>query len=112
MSGKVAKLQGVHDLGMMPLDGLNQPMWIDHLALGTGVAKAYTVPTGATKLIFLASFDFYVNYVGVAVVPTGDVVDGTGAEFNPGGIRLLDSTTTAISIIAAAGGMMTILAYF
>jgi hypothetical protein len=115
MSEIVAALRGVWEQdrgGASPLDGIEVPQWIDHLALSANTAKKYTLPAGATKLLFHSNFDFYVNYSGAdAAIPTEDVTDGSGAEFNPGGIRAITPPVLAVSIIAAAGGMITICAF-
>lgn len=54
-------------------------------SLAAGVAEDSTVPTGATKVLFSSTGNFYAKIgTGSAAVP-GDVTNGSAAELNPTG---------------------------
>jgi hypothetical protein len=88
--------------------GLVVPGYVDNLVLTAGVAKTYTIPTGAKVLNFSANADFYVDFLGgTAAVPTADVTDGSGVVLNPGMRSGLTAADT-ISIISPGSCIVTI----
>jgi hypothetical protein len=72
----------------------------DNLVLVANTAKTYTIPTGASVLLFSGTAPFWVNWYTTAVVPSGDVTSGAGQCLNPM-LRGIPDDVTAISIISA-----------
>jgi hypothetical protein len=79
----------------LPLSDYN-----DTIVLAAATAQTVTVPAGATVARFTATGDFWIRLGAVAVIPSGNVVDGTSPVLNPK-IVSLDGVAT-FSIIAAA----------
>jgi hypothetical protein len=52
---------------------------VDAVVLASGVAEAYTVPTGAHALAIIGDGAFYARPNGTAAVPAADVTDGTSS---------------------------------
>jgi len=78
-------------------------------SLAAGVAEDTTVPTGAGKVLFSSTGNFYAKMgTGAAAVP-GDVTDGTAAELNPAG-WVVDAGSI-ISVIAPADCVLTLSYY-
>ena len=86
-------------------------------ALTANVAKTITVPAGANWVIFSAQANLWVNFNGgAAVVPSVDVLDGSGSYYNPppvyigpisaGGVILCPALTT-ISVISNTTWVLT-----
>lgn len=71
--------------------------------LGTGASQAVTVPTGATRVSFASTGNFFVNFTagGTAAVPVANVTNGTASALNPT-TRTLNGLAS-FAIIAAAG---------
>lgn len=83
-----------------------QSVYIDNRVLAANTAEAHTVPVDAagvkaTYVIFSANCDFYADFASTAVVPSGDVTNGSGPELNPTA-RFLANDVTTISLITAA----------
>jgi len=58
----------------------------DHInvqVLASGVAETITTPSGANFVLFSSTSNFYCRANGTAVVPTGDITNGSGSELNP-----------------------------
>jgi len=53
--------------------------------LGTGASQAVTVPTGATRVSFSSTGNFFVKFAagGTAAVPAANVTNGTASALNP-----------------------------
>lgn len=86
------------------------PGYIDARSLAATTNETVTIPTGATKVIFSANGDFYVNpNSGTAAVP-GDVTDGSASEMNPAGYADLTPGGT-FGIIAPAATVVTLAFY-
>jgi hypothetical protein len=68
--------------------------------LAATVAEVVTVPTGATKVIFSATGNFFANLGGVGAIPATEVTNGSGSLLNPE-LRELDGAAT-IGLIAPA----------
>lgn len=95
-----------NDVGSRPI-----PLYVNAHLLAANTAESDTVPAGANMVIISADVDIYVNCNGTATVTT-DTTDGSASELNPSSYCFnTTSTTTAISIIAAAVGHVT-LAYY
>ena len=77
--------------------------------LAAGVAETETIPTGARIVLFSATSNFYLNTRAAAVIPTGDITDGSGPEYNPIA-RLLVAGET-MSLIASTACIVT-MAYY
>lgn len=99
------------------IDGAVQfPTWcrwpsdhVDSKVLAAGVARDATVPTGAKKVLFSCTSNFYAKIgTGAAVVPA-DVADGTAAELNPSGWAV--NPGEVISVIAPANCVITLSYY-
>jgi hypothetical protein len=90
-------------LGVSPTD------WVDAKVLAASTAEAIAVPSGAKKVIFSATIDFYARYnaalAGTAAAVPTDTSDGTACELNPT-IRLLHGVAE-ISVIAADACIVT-----
>lgn len=86
------------------------PDYTNALSLAASTAESFTVPTGANGskaryVSFASTCDFYANYRTTATVP-GDTTDGSASELNPL-IRLVDTSTTTISVISASTCIIT-----
>ena len=62
------------------------------------VAEVVTVPTGAKKVIFSATGNFYANFGAAGAIPATEVTDGSGSLLNPE-MREIDGAAT-IGLIA------------
>lgn len=83
------------------------PTYIDNIVLVANTAKTVTAPVGATHMLFSATGNFMVRWLGTpAAVPGGDVTDGTGVEINPIGRAIggkaVASPATTFSVVAPA----------
>lgn len=74
------KMDGYH---LSPTQAIVQSDYIDISFLATGVAKSFTVPAKANTVLFSSTSNFYLNTRAAAVIPTGDITDGSGPEYNP-----------------------------
>lgn len=84
---------------------LKVPTYCNRHDVAANTAESDTVPSvnsvKATYVFFAATAacqDFYVNYTTTAIVPAGDVTDGTAPDHNPT-VRFILGTST-ISIIS------------
>ena len=93
------------DANHYPCVGFNFSNQVDVRVLAAGVAEVHTVPTGAKKVIFSATADFYVRFGAAAAVPTVDITDGSGSILNPQ-LRSIDAAAT-IGLIAPATCVVT-----
>lgn len=91
------ELDGYHS---SPTQAIRQSDFINVKALAADVAETETVPAGARIVVFSATSNFYLNTRAAAVIPTGDITDGSGPEYNPVS-RLLVAGET-MSLIAPA----------
>ncbi len=89
--------------------GIRRPEWIDAVVLVANVAQVYTIPTGATRLLFSADNDFYANYGAAGAVPSIAVTDGSASEMNPE-LREISGVTT-VGLISPYATKLTICAY-
>ena len=83
---------------------------IDSLVLGAGVATRYAIPTNTAFLLAVSTKDVYLKFGTVtvdAVVPAGDVLDGSASGLNPG-LIIVDPTYTHVSLISAEAAKVTI----
>jgi hypothetical protein len=87
------------DVGLRP-----EPGYITQVSLAANVAERIAVPTGKTVVIFGGTASFWAKPGDSSVTATvgTDVSDGTAAELNPSGWRML--TSTHISIISPTSG--------
>lgn len=69
------------------------------IPLMAGVARSVTVPAGAGTVLFAATAPFWAQYGAAAVLPTGDVLDGTAPELNPAARWIRD--IVQIGLVAA-----------
>lgn len=81
--------------------GIEWPRHVFSSVLTANTNKSFTVPTDAAFVLFSANGDFYVGYDEAATVPSGDTVDGTAHEMNPG-VRYISGLTTVQVISEAA----------
>lgn len=79
--------------------------------LAASVAKTFTVPTGAKKVIFGFTNNTWVNCYTTAAVPAADITDGTSSELNPVSY-LLSSDITSISVLSATAGAIAVAAFY
>lgn len=83
--------------------------YVNARSLAAGVAEDTTVPTGAGKVLFSGTGNFYAKVgTGSAVVP-GDTTDGSAAELNPSGWVV--TAGEIISLIAPAACVVTLSYY-
>lgn len=89
--------------GALPV--LPFPQYVNHLTVT--VAKDATVPALATYVVIVADADVWVaNGTGAAVVPSGDVVDGSGSTLFKAGVispPFRVQATQILSIVSATG---------
>ena len=93
-SGKIA-------IGMVATDH------IDNIVLAAGVAKTYTIPTGAAYLLMSGTALFFARFGGAASIPIADVTDGTGACVAPEFREVPDDITT-VSFISSVNCIVAI----
>jgi len=101
----------VQSTGGTALIGISRPQWTDAVVLVAGVARTYTIPSGATLILFSASMgmDFYVNYTTTATIPGASTSNGTSNELNPT-LRTLGGAAS-ISLISPTSGVVTVSLY-
>ena len=74
------ELDGYHS---SPTQAIRQSDFINVKFLGVDTAETETIPAGARIVLFSSTGNFYLNTRAAAVIPTGDVTDGSGPEYNP-----------------------------
>jgi hypothetical protein len=82
---------------------------VNALVLTAGAAKTATVPANATLAAFSATSQFYVNFFATAVIPSGDITNGSAPELSPT-IRQVESGST-FSVVAPVDCIVTISYY-
>ena len=90
------ELDGYHS---SPTQAIHQSDYIDVAFLAAGTAETFTVPAKAKIVLFSSTSNFYLNTRAAAVIPTGDISNGSGPEYNPCG-RLV-SPGDSLSLIAS-----------
>lgn len=100
------ELDGYHS---SPTQAIRQSDYINVRFLAADTAETETIPTGARIVLFSATGNFYLNTRAAAVIPTGDITDGSGPEYNPI-VRLLVAGETMSLIAPAACTVM--MAYY
>jgi hypothetical protein len=90
---------------------IRQSDYIDVAFLAAGTAEYQTVPTDARIVLFSATSNFYLNarHNTAAVIPTGDITNGSGVEYNP--IARLVTPAEKFSLIASTACIVT-MAYY
>lgn len=83
--------------------------YVNLLDLAANVAESDTPPENAKYVIFSSEGNYWVQIGGTAVVPTGDISDGSAPLFNPS--VLLIENETSISVISESGAKV-VLEYF
>lgn len=95
----------------------NPASYVDIRNFSAKTAESSTVPTdSATDLVakivvFSSTCDFYINTDGTAVIPSGDVTDGSGSVFKPV-IYFLNGIVSTISVIPTTASCDVILEYY
>jgi hypothetical protein len=82
------------------------------LVLAAGVAQAFTVPAEKNKVILsvdLANVALWVNINVAAVIPVGNITDGSAPMLNPAGFEVISGQT--ISCICASACTVSALYY-
>lgn len=74
------EMDGYH---LSPTHAIVQSDYIDVAFLGIDTAESFTVPARANIVLFSSDSNFYLNTRTTAVIPTGDITDGSGPEYNP-----------------------------
>ncbi len=74
------ELDGYHS---SPTYAIPQSDYINVAFLAAGTAESFTVPAKASIVLFSSDYNFYLNTRTVAVIPAGDITDGSGPEYNP-----------------------------
>lgn len=93
MTATIKRIALLLDANSNPCIGLNVPGWVDNLVLAANTAKSYTIPEGAKILNIVADGDYWLAADATAVIPSGDVTDGSGSALNPGLISVVGITT-------------------
>ncbi len=91
------EMDGYHS---SPTQAIVQSDYIDVAFLAADVAESFTVPAKANIVLFSSTTNFYLNTRAAAVIPTDDISDGSGPEYNP--IARQVSPGDALSLIASA----------
>lgn len=99
------RITAIIDPNGRELVGLNVSSHIDARVLTAGVAQSHTVPPEAKSVMFSSTGDFYVNFSGMASIPSENITDGSASMLNPQ-LRAI-GTATAISLIAPADCVVT-----
>ena len=102
-------LISILDANGYPLVGFNSSDCVDTRVLAATVAEVITVPTGAKKVLFSSTADFYVKFGAAAAIPVADITDGSGSELNPK-LRSIEGSAT-IGIISPTSCVVTIAFY-
>jgi hypothetical protein len=79
--------------------------YVDAKSLAAGIAETITVPSGAVKILFSCTGNFYVKHAAAATIP-GDVADGSAAVLNPSGWVV--TAADEIGVIAPADCVLTL----
>jgi hypothetical protein len=74
------EMDGYH---LTPTQAITQSDYINVAFLGVDTAESFTVPAKASIVLFSSDSNFYLNTRAAAVIPTGDIIDGSGPEYNP-----------------------------
>lgn len=69
--------------------------------LGAGTAESYTVPAGAKYALITSALPFYGCLSGTAVVPTGEITDGSGSFYVAAGMQCKLGSGRTLSLIRA-----------
>lgn len=112
----VPRNQGVQVPGLWPA-----ATWIDARVLAAGVAESYTIPAdasgnkGTMLRINSNAGPLYVNFNGTAVVPVGDVNDGTSSiilRTDIGPVLIVAPLSTAVlSMLSPGASIVTLEAW-
>ena len=100
------ELDGYH---LSPTQAIRQSDYINVRFLAAGVAETETVPTGAGIVLFSSTANFYLNTRATAVIPTDDIIDGSGPEYNP--IARVLTAGETMSLIASTNCIV-MMAYY
>jgi len=71
---------------------LRTPQWVDQVSV-SAINNAYTIPTGATKVVINGLSNYYVRADSAAVIPAAGKTDGTGSFLNPTQLDVRGITT-------------------
>jgi hypothetical protein len=71
--------------------------------------RSLDVPTDARFALFNSSADIWVKIDGTAIIPTSDILDGTGSELNPV-LRYIGSSSK-IGVISSSQTILTVMFY-
>ena len=91
------EMDGYHS---SPTQAIVQSNYIDVAFLAADTVESFTVPAKAKIVLFSSNANFYLNTRAAAVIPIGDITDGSGPEYNP--IARQVSPGDTLSLIAPA----------
>ena len=100
------ELDGYHSSATQAIPQSN---YIDARVLAADTAESPEVPAKAKIVLFSSTGNFYLNTRAAAVIPSGDIIDGSAPELNP--IARTVSPGDTLSVIAPAACIV-ILAYY
>lgn len=114
---RVARDQGVDNPDVLLIK--NVPEYVDHVVLVANVVSSYTVPAGATVVLFSSTVPFYVKPNADPAIPSVAVTNGTGADYNPTGYYLINldgvstpgTAITTLRFISSSAGVVTIVVH-
>lgn len=84
-------------------DSIPLPRLIDNIELDDASANSWTVPDGTRFVLIATDNPVYVRVAATAVVPTGDVTDGTASLYIPATGSFEVEEGVALSFIRATG---------
>jgi hypothetical protein len=97
------ELDGYHS---SPTQAIRQSDYINIRFLAADVAETETIPAEARIVLFSSTGNFYLNTRAAAVIPTGDITDGSGPEYNPVARLLVAGETMSLIASSACIVMM------
>ena len=106
-SGSVFTTDATQRMAPMILPIPAAPTWVDAMFLSANTAASYSVPTGANYLLFSGNASFYVSLTGTAVIPTGNVTNGTAPLLNPAMMPTTGLATQTLSFISPVACIVT-----
>lgn len=81
------------DVNRFPYICIGYSGYVNAQVLAANVAEVHTIPSGANRVLFSSTANFYVKFGGTAAVPSTEVTDGSGSILNPT-LRFCGGTTT------------------
>lgn len=100
------EMDGYH---LSPTQAIPQSDHINVRFLAAESAESEIVPAKAKIVLFSSTANFYLNTRAAAAIPTNDITDGSGPEYNP--VARVVSPGDTLSLIAS-GACIVMMAYY